>query len=447
MGNGKSTGGRKVRQEAGKGSVTVSNVYTRLKERIEIHKDRYVVMAGGSRSTKTYSILQHIIMQCLHAPKPLEVLIVRAKLTWLKATVLKDFKDIMKTQFGIWDEDAFNKADMTYTLNGSAIEFEGLDQEAGFQKAHGLKGDIVFFNEAIELEYGSVQQILMRSPGYAIFDFNPNCGLDHWMYSKIMTRERCGYIHSTYRDNPFVEDSVVQEIESYEPTDENVQRGTSDEILWKIYGLGERNVVTGLVYPSYSLIKKFPDNCEKVGLGLDFGFSNDPTAIVKCGLKQGSLYFEELCYRRGLTTIINPHNIAQPSIEKELKKHMELVNVKTTIWCDGQRPDSIRDLQNCGFQAKAAPKGAGSILAGIYVVKRHPLFVVETSMNMIKELNNYKWQVDRNGEPTNVAVDKFNHILDGARYFTVGEFGMGFGQTGRFDSARVRGISETYEDA
>lgn len=424
-------------------NVPVSEVYRKIHEAMKA-SPRYVILQGGTRSTKTYSVLQYLICRALSAQKLTRLNFYRSKLSWMKDSLIRDFRDILTEQFNLWNEKNYNKGDQVYRLEEAEFTFRGLDLEHGFLKAHGLKGDISFFNECTELEYNTVRQIMLRSPGVFFFDFNPNCGPDHWIYSKIMTRQKVAFIKSTFRDNPFLPPEQVMEILEYEPTEVNIRKGTADETLWKIYGLGERAVVSGLVFGHYSIVPEFPKDAEKVSNGLDFGFSGDPSACIKTGIKDGNLYLDELFYKRGLTTIKNPHNPGQPNIEDHLRNCG--IRTQDALWCDAERPDSIQDLRNCGFNAKAAAKGPGSVLYGIQVMKQYRLCVTERSMNLIKEFNNYKWLVDKQGEPTKIPVDRFNHGIDAARYAARMTLGEGTG-TRYCEGVHIDLMTPTFADA
>lgn len=426
-------------------SLKCSRVFAELKRESDCGK-RYITMEGSSRSTKTYSILQYSILRCMQASLPIKVAIIRSRLTWLRATVIPDFREIMRDQFGIWDETLFNKSEMEYRFpNRSIIKFIGLDSDAGRQKAHGFKSDVLFFNEATELEYEPVRQLMMRCVGGPIiFDLNPNCGDDFWLFSKVMTRPRSVFIHSTYKDNPFLTQDVVDEIETLEPTPKNIANGTADHTLWKIYGLGERAILKGLVYPEFGLCNSMPEQFTMRAFGLDFGFSNDETALLLCAKFDGVIYCDEWLYKKNLTSIINPHNLDQPSMESEFIKLG--VWKQTPIWADNARPEVIRDLANCGYNIRAVTKGRDSILTGVNTVKRDKLVVTEHSSNLIKELRNYKWREGQDGEPTTIPIDKYNHLMDALRYCVTMQFTDYNFKSARYDTSKPKetGI-EKYE--
>jgi len=338
--------------------------------------------------------------------------ICRERLTWIKSTIIPDFKEVLKDQFEIWDDKSWNKSESIYSINGGRIEFLGLDEG---QKLHGRKQDIVWINEAVEAKYKHFQQLIIRTKKKVILDYNPSYE-QHWIYDKVNTRDDFEFIKSTYKDNPFLEKAIREEIERLEPTPYNIEQGTADEVAWKIYGLGERAAHKGLIFSKTRICKELPPESEwtKFFYGLDFGFTNDPTAFTLIVLCHGELYFKQMFYKRGLTNIINPKNPDQDSIEK---RFIDMGISKTVeIWADSAEPKSIQDLVNCGYNVKAVEKGQDSVKVGIDTINRYKTHITEDSIEAIKEKNNYKWKEDSSGNQTNVPIDAFNHFWDSVRY-------------------------------
>lgn len=388
--------------------IEVSDVFYKI---VDSNK-RIVVLEGSARSSKTYSIIQYIIQAHIQT-KGLRTTISRAKLTWLKSTAMVDFLEILDKHFHMYNPDHWNRSEGIYKLNGGEISFVGLDEA---QKVHGRKQDIFWINEAVEADYKEFEQLIIRTTTKAFLDYNPSYE-QHWIYDKVIPRDDCEFIKSTYKDNPFLAKEIVREIERLEPTPENTKQGTADETSWKIYGLGERAAHRGLIFSKVQLCKELPPRNEwkRVFYGLDFGFTNDPTSLSQIVLAHGNLYFHELLYKRGLTNIINLKNTAQESIEKYLLQLK--IPYAAKMWADSAEPKSITDLNNCGwFNLKAADKGSDSIKAGIDTILRYNCFITESSTNAIKEKNNYKWKEDKTGTATNEPIDAFNHFWDGARY-------------------------------
>lgn len=374
---------------------------------------RVIVNEGSARSTKTFSITQYLILKCIS--ENIKVTVTRRKLTWLKATVIPDFKEVMKSHFQIWDDARWNKSESLYSFpNGSELVFIGLDET---QKLHGRKQHIAWINEAMETEYDDFAQLGIRTERQILIDYNPSQEA-HWIYDRVIPRDDCEFIKSTYRDNPFLKPEIRQEIERFEPTPDNIKQGTADETNWKIYGLGERAAHKGLIFAKARVVKELPpvDEWKKSGYGLDFGFSNHPTALGLCVLSQGELWLDEQIYERGLTNVINPLRPDKRSIEGLL---IELgVPPSATIWADSAEPKSITEIQDRGFEVHPVEKGQDSVRSGIDILLRYNINITERSINAIKEKNNYKWKVDpRTGLPTNVPVDAWNHFWDAVRYW------------------------------
>lgn len=379
---------------------------------------RLIVNEGSSRSTKTYSVIQYLIGLALEGYN-YKVTICRAKLTWLRASVMPDFFDILENQFDMYNPSNHNRSENIYELKGTTFQFIGLDEA---QKLHGRKQDVVWINEAIECDQKSFRQLLMRTTTQLLLDYNPSTDT-HWIYDNVIPRDDCTFIKSTYKDNPFLEPEIVSEIERLEPTKENIANGTADETSWKIYGLGERASQKGLIFGAANIVDELPplNECKKQMFGLDFGFTNDPTALMEIRLAHGQLYIEEKVYERGLVNRKNEANPNQPSIEKRLEENQIDKNKK--IWADSAEPKSIRDLQNAGYNVQGAKKGPDSIRSGIETLKRYPINITKKSLNLIKERNNYKWLEDSAGNSTNTPIDAFNHGWDGCRYPAMMELG------------------------
>jgi phage terminase large subunit len=415
--------------------IGVSRIYTKIKNAVRpriSNKDadailksgrklpgyRYIVNSGSTRSTKTWSIWQWIIEQCVTYPK-LRVVVVRAKLAWLRKTAYKDFVEIMLRQ-GLWNDTCMNKGEWEYTFpNGSNIVFTGLDQDSGFMKAHGTPSDILYCNEITELGWSRVQQLEVRNTWICIFDFNPNCPTSFWIYTEILNRvDDAILIHSTYKDNPWLPIAIVRSIEAYEPTEENIARGTADEMFWRIYGLGLQGVIKGLIYPNIKIVKGFPDKITSPGYALDWGFTNDPTTLCFYGMTPGNIWMDQMLYETGLVNLAMPSNPGIRSIEGEFLRLG--VKRELPIYCDGAEPKSVADLRNAGYNAIGVAGSGKAIIPGIQSVKRFNINVTERSLEGIIEFNNYKWKDLKGNEGEafiNEPVDAFNHVLDGLRYY------------------------------
>mgnify|MGYP003642463945 FL=1 len=350
---------------------------------------RITVEQGGTRSGKTYNILLWIITGFTPDNKGKVVTICRKSFPSLRASVMRDFFEILRGM-QMYREDYHNKSSNEYWLNGNLIEFISLDQP---QKIRGRKRDVLYLNEANELFFEDWQQLIFRTKGKVILDYNPSDAF-HWIYERVIPREDCDFYQTTYKDNPFLEDTIVSEIERLKDTDED---------YWRIYGLGERGSSRATIF-QYTTAEQ---QGNLVAYGLDFGFTNDPTSLVKVTKNGDSLHFKELIYQTGLTN---------PDISNRLKE-LGLTR-QDEIWADSAEPKSIEELHRMGWNVKPTAKGKDSIMAGIDILKRHKLVVTSDSPNIIKELQNYKWIEDKNGNLLNRPIDNYNHAIDAIRYAT-----------------------------
>lgn len=352
-------------------------------------KIRGVASKGGTRSGKTWATLQLFHILCTNSEKPLIISCVAATLPMVKRGMQRDFKAMLVTE-GAWDENAFNKSEGTYTYpNGCVIEFFGVDNSS---KVHGPARDILFVNEAQGIPREIFRQLDIRTRKKVVIDFNPV--RKFWGETEFVG-DRYLTIHSTYKDNPYLSKEQVGAIE----------RNKDDANWWRVYGEGETGGVEGNVYPSYEVIEDMPETFTGRCLGLDFGFVNDPTAIVDIRFHGWDLYVDLLCYETGL---LNSH------IADYLTGNM--LNKLITV-CDNAEQKSIVELQQRRIKAIPCVKGKGSVAGGIAQVKQFKLHVTRRSANLLDELDNYKWVKDEfTGTYTNEAIDAWNHALDALRY-------------------------------
>ena len=351
---------------------------------------KIIINQGGTRSGKTYNILLFIIFYyCLRNTKKI-ITICRKTFPALRATVLRDFISILR-KYDLYKEEYHNKSSSEYSLFGNLIEFISLDQPV---KVRGRKRELLFINEANELHYEDWQQLLFRTSEKIILDYNPSEEY-HWIYDKIIPRDDASFLKTNYLDNPFLEKTLVDEIERLQFTDEQ---------YWQIYGLGEKGISKAVIF-NYVEYNSIPSDAEFVALGMDFGFTNDPTALVKIYKKELNLYIEELLYRTMMTTN-DIHNFLKNNI------------IDQTIYADSAEPRIIEELRRMGWSIRPSLKGKDSINAGIDLLKRYKLHIHKDSTNAIQEFRNYKWKEDRSGKLTNTPEDKNNHITDAVRYAT-----------------------------
>lgn len=371
--------------------INTNKVYNHLQN----SKKKILVEQGGTRSGKTYNILLWLIFNYSINNKNKTVTIVRKTFPAVRSTVMRDFFEILRS-YDLYREELHHKSTHEYFLNGNRFEFISLDQPT---KIRGRKRELLFINEANELNYEDWQQLLFRTTEKIILDYNPSDEY-HWIYDKVLVRDDVEFYQTTYKDNPFLEQTLIDEIERLQSIDDN---------YWRVYGLGERGASRSLVF-KFQTTPNIPFEAKLIGRGLDFGYSNDSTSLVETYIEGDNMYCKELIYRTGMTN---------QDIGNELKRLG--LDRRDEIWCDSAEPKSIEEIHRMGFNAKKTIKG--SINIGIDMIRRYRLYVTEDSVNMIKELRNYKYIEDKNGQLTNKPIDAFNHSLDALRYSIVNKLG------------------------
>ena len=364
-------------------------------EHLEKSKKKIVVEQGGTRSGKTYNILLWIIASYCVKNTGKTITIVRKTFPAVRGTVMRDLFDILKS-YGLYYEEFHSKSTYEYFLNGNRIEFISLDQPT---KIRGRKRDLLFINEANELNFEDWQQLIFRTTEKIVIDYNPSEEF-HWIYDKVLERDDVEFYQTTYKDNTFLSEVIVKEIERLKHIDEE---------YWRVYGLGERGRSRSLVF-NFTTTPSIPPTAKLVGRGLDFGFSNDSSALVETYIEGDNMYARELIYRTGMTNQDLGNEFKRLGLDR-----------RDEIWCDSAEPKSIEELNRMGFNTKRTYKG--SINIGIDMIRRYKLYVTDDSINMIKELRNYKYVEDKNGQLTNKPVDAFNNSLDALRYSVVNKLG------------------------
>ena len=372
--------------------MKVSSIKTnKVFRHLERSKSKIVVQQGGTRSGKTYNIILWIIFSYCQKNEGKIITICRKTYPALRGTVMRDFLTILKDH-EIYSEEDHSKTASEYKLNGNTIEFISLDMP---QKIRGRKRDLLFANEANELNFEDWQQLLFRTNEKVIIDFNPSEEF-HWIYDHVLPRKDVEFFQTTYKDNPFLGAEIKAEIERLKDIDEN---------YWRVYGLGERGQAKSLVY-TFTTIKEIPKEAKLVSYGLDFGYSSDPTSLVRTYILGDDMYVDELLYRTGMTN-------------QDIANEMKVLGLDRSneVFADSAEPKSIEEIYRMGWNVKPTIKG--SINIGIDIIRRYKLHATESSFNLIKELRNYKYIEDKNGQMTNKPVDNFNHALDALRYSVV----------------------------
>ena len=344
---------------------------------------RFIINEGGSRSSKTYSLCQLMVIYCLQNSGKV-VSIIRKTFPALRATVLRDFIEILK-EMGIYSLDSHNKSEHIYTFsNGSIVEFFSVDDE---QKIRGRKRDIAWCNEANELYFDDFTQLNMRTEFKLIFDYNPSDS-SSWLYE--LPKEESILIKSTYRDNPFLPNSIRAQIEDLKRT---------DEALYQIYALGEKAISKSNIYSNWTFISHRPARFVNYVYGLDFGY-NHPTALMRVYWCDNDIYIEPVIYESYLTTTMLIEKLQAMGIEQTV-----------TIMADYSRPEIIQEMNIAGFDVQNANK---VVKKGIDNVKTFGVFC-QDHKDLKREYENYKWK--KIGDfITDEPVKLFDDAMDAVRY-------------------------------
>lgn len=369
-------------------TIQTTGIYTRIEDAV---KEGYTAISlqGSARSGKTYNVMIWLILYALKVPR-IKISVVRATLPALKGSVLEDFLEIMH-RLNIYNERHFNKTDLVYWFRSrSTIEFFSASDE---QRLRGRKRDILFVNEANELNAIQFQQLKMRTTRLTIIDYNPSFSEEHWIAKDFNHDPRTYHFVSTYKDNPFLEQTIIDELESLK---------AKNKSLWQIFGEGKMAQVEGLIFTNVETIDAFPRHIKRTFLGIDFGFTNDPTAIVEVAFDGVFLYLDEICYRT---------QMLQQDIIRTLKTRQ---GVK--VISESADPRLIEEIYRAGINIHPVRKYAGSIETGITWMLQYPLKVTAHSTNILKELHNYVFSQDKEGKFLNVPIDAYNHAIDATRY-------------------------------
>ena len=356
-------------------------------------KARTIVNQGGTSSGKTYTTLQVIFALCMQ--QALIATVVAQDVPNLKAGAFRDAQTIWSSNEEVQAYfPTINKGDREFRgINGSVIEFKSYTDA---QDAKSGKRDILFVNEADGIEYDVYWQLAIRTKERIYIDYNPTARF--WVHDHVIGRKDVRLIISDHRDNTFLTPEQHARIE-----------GIEDKELWWVYARGKTGQIRGLVFAGWELVDDFPAEVKKGGYGIDFGFTNDPTAIVHAGLAHGCLYVDVEAYATGMD------NIAIAQVLKSCG-----CNIYTSIVADSAEPKSISEINGTGgLHVRAAKKGSDSVRAGLQILSRYPLRVTRRSTGLIRELKAYKWKVDRSGDQLNEPVDAFNHAIDALRYYAL----------------------------
>jgi phage terminase large subunit len=376
--------------------------------------NRYLLLYGGRDSAKSYFAAQKVLIDTMRKPYSRYILL-RKIYADIKDSQFQTIKDIISS-YGLIDYFTIteNPLKITFKPNGNYILARGLDKDYKMKSIKDPTG--IWYEEMNEIAFtdflkstsslrgGIIQEIATFNPeneaGWITSYFFPpketyekEDGNFHFVPS---IRKDTTILHTTYKDNQFVTEQSIELLESFKQVDYH---------YYRIYTLGLwGGVLEGLIYQNWDVVEKFPDE-EVVYYGLDFGYSNDESGVVKVCFKGDDLFVEEVLYQKGLTN-------------QDLADEFRKIGITDNelIIADSAEPKSIQELYREGFTIRGAIKGTDSIRNGIDILKRYKIHVVRGSSNLIRELKNYRWAMDRDGKSLNVPIDKLNHLLDPLRY-------------------------------
>jgi len=372
--------------------TTAINKILALKRRIKI-------IQGGTSAGKTFGILPVLIDKAAKK-SGLEISVVAESIPHLRRGALRDFLKIMKWT-NRFQEDRFNKSHLKYEFaNGSFIEFFSADDAS---KLRGARRDILYINECNNVTFEAYNELSIRTKRSIYLDFNP--ANEFWVHRELKDEPDADFIILTYKDNQALDEGIIQQIEK-----NRLKAKTSAywRNWWTVYGEGKVGQLQGAVFTNYKTIDKIPEEARLIGIGLDFGYSADPTAIIAVYKYNEQRILDEMTYQTGLLN---------SDISKILPKDVP-------VYADSAEPKSIRDIQLYGITIKGVTKGKDSVNYGIDVMQRQDYLVTSQSTNLIKELRSYCWDKDKTGKQLNKPIDKFNHALDAVRYHEMETIGL-----------------------
>ena len=362
-------------------------------------KKRIKIIQGGTSAGKTFGILPILIDKAIRTDN-LEISVVSESIPHLRRGALKDFLKIMKWT-NRYIDGQFNKSLLRYEfLNGSVIEFFSADDAS---KLRGARRDILYINECNNVSFESYNELSIRTKKEVFLDFNP--ANEFWVHKELKDEADSDFIILTYKDNEALDESIVSQIEK------NRDKAATSSYWanwWRVYGLGEIGSLEGVIFDNWKTIDKIPAEAKLIGIGLDFGYTNDPTSAIEIYNYNGQRIINELVYRTGMV-------------------NSDIANVlpnSVTIYADSSEPKSIEEIRRFGKTIKGVTKGVDSVKFGIDVMQRQEYLVTSQSTNLIKELRSYCWGVKKDGEKTNVPIDNFNHAIDALRYHEMETLGL-----------------------
>ncbi|WP_418513716.1 PBSX family phage terminase large subunit [Corallibacter sp.] len=355
------------------------------------------IIQGGKGSSKTISILQLFIFLAMSTRKNLILSVVAESLPNLKSGALRDFEKLLK-DMGIYSKFKVNLTDKSFKYGSNIIEFFSVDGEAsrlGSRRTH------LYVNEADNIKFETFLELQGRTSDFTILDYNPRRRF--WVHSELLGQPQVDFLQLNYLDNEFIPEGELKSILWYKKKAEQTQSPYWIN-KWKVLGLGELGIAEGLIFDNWKEVKELPEGAKYLGAGLDFGFSNDPSAIVKIYKYENKIILVESLYKKALLN---------SAIARHIMNDDELRN--GIIICDSSEPKTIAELRSYGIPVMGVKKGRGSILSGIAIMQEYELLLI--GKNLIEEFSNYCYQKDKSGESLGVPIDDYNHGIDGSRYF------------------------------
>lgn len=373
--------------------LRLTNVFHKNAEAYISGKYRYIINQGGTSSSKTFSTLQ--LLTEIGRKHQKQIDIVGLTVPHLKGGVLNDMPRVCDG-FSIDFHANYNSSDRKLVFPSHGVHNYIAVDKLG--KAHGGRRDILYINEGNHHVWQIVEQLMIRTRETIFIDFNPTN--EFWVHEHILGNPeeaaKAIVIRSTYKDNQFLEQSIIDSIEA--------RRGDGTNNFWRVYGLGELGIAEGLVFDNFEVGDFDIYGFDKYVNGIDWGFSNDPFAFVRCAIQNDTLYICEEIYQRGL-------------LNKDSADMVKRIVRGEVVWCDGAEPKSVQEYNSLDIKAHAAKKGAGSIEAGIKKIQAFRNVVIHKSCpNVLAEFKNYQWKKDKNGVQLAEPQGGFDHAIDAIRY-------------------------------
>jgi len=377
-------------------------IYTSALRKIRKMKSRIKVIQGGTSASKTFSILAILIDKAIKIPN-LEISIVSESIPHIRRGTNKDFLKIMK-ETGRYIPSHYNKTLLRYEFsNGSYIEFFSADDES---RLRGARRNILYLNECNNINYDAYLQLSIRTDGDIYLDYNPTSKF--WVHSEVINQPDSELLVLTYKDNEALSEEIVKILESNR---EKAKTSSYWENWCKVYLDGEIGSVEGTIFTDYEIIDKIPEEASLIGYGLDFGFAQDPAALISVYKYNNDIVVDEVIYQTGL-------------LNSELSNLMKSYEVKGEIFCDSAEPKSIAELKRLGHQVKPVEKGKDSVNYGIQILQQKHMLVTKRSINLLDEFSKYMWKKNRDGGYDPTPIDAFNHGCDALRYLAMMKLGV-----------------------